>query len=502
MVTRGNRRLRTAIGLLKTDKRFSMLGKIRRIHFVGIGGIGMSGIAEVLLNLGFTISGSDLKGTPITDRLAKLGARIFEGHAAVNIYNAQVVVTSSAVAPDNPEIHEAARLHIPVIPRAEMLAELMRMKFCVAVAGAHGKTTVTSMIAVMLAQAGLDPTAVIGGRLDVFGSSARLGKGELMVVEADESDRSFLHLLPTIAVVTNIDREHLDHYGDMEDIASAFASFMNKVPFYGAVVACVDPPWQTQFRSLLPRLSRRVVTYGIEPGGDVTGSISQLNPEGATFEVEVKGKSLGSFSVRVPGRHNVQNALAAVAVGLELDLNAAQIREGLGIFRGADRRFQVKAESNGVTLVDDYGHHPTEIRATLDAARLGAWKRIWVIFQPHRYTRTKFLMDDFAGCFNGCDRVYVLDIYAASEAPLPGITSEQLVTRMRELNFDRARYAPSEEGVMTEVLREAQPGDLIMTIGAGSITKMAEVLAEAMRNQGAGKFGQEKAATGAIGPAS
>ena len=460
-----------------------MLGKIRRIHFVGIGGIGMSGIAEVLLNLGFTVSGSDLKGTPVTNRLAKLGAKIFEGHARLNVFNAQVVVTSSAVSTSNPEVLEAARLQIPVIPRAEMLAELMRMKFCVAVAGAHGKTTVTSMIAVMLAQAGLDPTAVIGGRLDVFGSSARLGKGELMVVEADESDRSFLHLLPTIAVVTNIDREHLDHYGDLEDIASAFTSFMNKVPFYGAVVGCVDPPWQTLFRGLMPRLHRRVVTYGIEPGADVAASGVQLGSAGATFEVDVKGKNLGPFAIRVPGRHNVQNALAAVAVGLELDLNAAQIREGLESFHGADRRFQVKAESNGITLVDDYGHHPSEIRATLDAARLGAWKRIWAIFQPHRYTRTKFLMDDFASCFIGCDRVYVLDIYAASEPPIPGITSQRLVERMRELGFDRARYAPTEEAVMHEVLAEARSGDLIMTIGAGSITKMAETLAETMRNQ-------------------
>ncbi|HEV2350020.1 MAG TPA: UDP-N-acetylmuramate--L-alanine ligase [Terriglobia bacterium] len=461
-----------------------MLGKIRRIHFVGIGGIGMSGIAEVLLNLGFTVSGSDLKGTPVTDRLTKLGAKIFEGHSAVNVFNAQVVVMSSAVSPANPEFREAARLQIPVIPRAEMLAELMRMKFSVAVAGAHGKTTVTSMIAVILAQAGLDPTAVIGGRLDVFGSSARLGKGELMVVEADESDRSFLHLLPTIAVVTNIDREHLDHYGDMDDIANAFAAFMNKVPFYGAVVGCIDPPWQKMFMSLMPRLQRRAVTYGIEPGADVTAPSVQLSPTGAEFEVEVKGKSLGTFSIRVPGRHNVQNALAAVAVGLELDLNAVQIREGFENFRGADRRFQVKELCGGITLVDDYGHHPSEIRATLDAARLGTWKRIWVIFQPHRYTRTKFLMDDFASCFAGCDRVYVLDIYAASEPPIPGITSERLVERMRELGFDRARYAPSEEEVMSEVLRQAQPGDLIMTIGAGSITRMAETLAVAMRKAG------------------
>jgi UDP-N-acetylmuramate--alanine ligase len=459
-----------------------MLGKIRKVHFVGIGGIGMSGIAEVLINLGFTVSGSDLKASAVTARLARLGARIFEGHRAENVAGAEVVVISSAVRPDNPEILEAARLRIPVIPRAEMLAELMRLKFSVAVAGAHGKTTTTSMIAVMLAQAGLDPTAVIGGRLDVFGSSARLGKGELMVVEADESDKSFLCLLPSIAVVTNIDREHLDHYRDLDEIADAFVAFMNRVPFYGAVVGCVDVPWGRLFRTLAPRLHRRVTTYGIEPGADVTvppGGM-ELVPHGAEFEANLRGKSLGRFSIRIPGRHNIQNALAAVAVGLELDLTAAEIREGLAHFRGADRRFQVKAEANGVTLIDDYGHHPSEIRATLEAARQRGARRILAIFQPHRYTRTKFLMDDFASCFDACDRVYVLDIYAASEPPIPGVTSERLVERMKELGFDRASYAPSEEMAIKEILNRAERGDLLITIGAGSISKTAEVLAEAL----------------------
>ena len=460
-----------------------MLGKIRKIHFVGIGGIGMSGIAEVLLNLGFTVSGSDIKATSVTDRLAKLGARIFEGHAAPNVVGAQVVVTSTAVARDNPEILEALRLQIPVIPRAEMLAELMRLKSCVAVAGAHGKTTTTSMIAVMLAQAGLDPTAVIGGRLDAFGSSARLGKGEWMVVEADESDKSFLHLLPTIAVVTNIDREHLDHYRDMDDILSAFASFMNKVPFYGAVVACVDAPWGEFIRSLAPRLTRRMVTYGIEPGADFTARDVELTREGSVFKAERKGSPLGTFSVRVPGRHNVQNALAAIAVGMELDLEPAQIREGLEHFRGADRRFQVKVEAGGIILVDDYGHHPSEIRATLEAARLRAPGRIWAIFQPHRYTRTKFLMDDFARCFDAAHRVYVLDIYPASEPPIPGINTQRLVERMHELGLDRARYAPKEAEAVAEVLEQALPGDLILTIGAGSIWKVGETLAEELRRR-------------------
>jgi UDP-N-acetylmuramate--alanine ligase len=458
-----------------------MLGKIRRIHFVGIGGIGMSGIAEVLLNLGYTVSGSDLKATGVTERLAKLGARISEGHAAATVHGAQVVVTSSAVSPDNPEVFEATRLQIPVIPRAEMLAELMRLKFNVAVAGAHGKTTVTSMIAVMLAEANLDPTAVVGGRLDAFGSSARLGKGELMVVEADESDRSFLYLMPTIAVVTNIDREHLDHYRDLEEIASAFVSFMNKVPFYGAVIACTDAPWGDLFRSLVPRIRRRVVTYGLEPGADVTGRVVELNSHGSKFEAAAKGKALGTFTVQVAGRHNVQNALAAVAVGLELDLDPDQIRSGLEHFRGVDRRFQVKAEWNDILVVDDYGHHPTEIRAVVEAARLRRPRRIMAIFQPHRFTRTKFLMDDFAHCFNGCERVYVLDIYPASEPPIPGINSQRLVERMHELGLDRARYAPSEREVMREVLEDVRPGDLLLTIGAGSVWKVGEALGEALR---------------------
>ncbi len=460
-----------------------MLGKIRRIHFVGIGGIGMSGIAEVLLNLGFAVSGSDLKATPVTERLSKLGARVSEGHAARNLLDAEVVVVSSAVPSDNPEVEEAHRLQIPVIPRAEMLAELMRLKFCVAVAGAHGKTTVTSMIAVILTQAGLDPTAVIGGRLDVFASSARLGKGELMVVEADESDRSFLYLLPSIAVITNIDREHLDHYRDLDEITSAFLAFANKVPFYGAVVTCSDAPWGERFKDLLPHIRRRVVTYGLESGADVRGSSLQLQPHGSSFEVDAGEKHLGSFNLNVPGRHNAQNALAAVAVGLELGLSPEQIREGLTCFRGADRRFQVKMEFEGITIVDDYGHHPAEISATLEAARLWGSKRVIAIFQPHRYTRTQFLMDDFAQCFKAADRVYVLDIYPASEKPIPGVTAERLVERMAELGNHHAEYAPSERAVIDGVLGDLQRGDLILTVGAGSVWKIGDALAVAIRNR-------------------
>jgi UDP-N-acetylmuramate--alanine ligase len=457
-----------------------MLGKVRKIHFVGIGGIGMSGLAEVLLNLGFVVSGSDLRRTPVTERLSQLGARISDRHSAENLGEAEVVVVSSAVPVMNPEIIEAAHRKIPVIPRAEMLAELMRLKFCVAVAGSHGKTTVTSMVAVMLSENGLDPTAVVGGRLDVFGSSARLGKSELMVVEADESDRSFLYLMPTLAVVTNIDREHLDHYGDLGEIQESFVSFMNKVPFYGAVIACVDPPWRTSMQVVLPRLRRRVITYGIQSGADVTVRDLELRSGGSSFEVALNGKSMGNFKVNIPGRHNVQNALAAIAVAHELDLEPPQIQSGLQFFHGADRRFHVKAEVSGITIVDDYGHHPTEISATLEAARLRGARRIRAIFQPHRYSRTKFLMDEFARCFDGCDRVYVLDIYPASEPPIPGITSQRLVERMGELGYTRARYAASEVAVTSEILADIHPGDLVLTIGAGPVWKVAENLARAV----------------------
>jgi UDP-N-acetylmuramate--alanine ligase len=462
-----------------------MLGRIRKIHFVGIGGIGMSGIAELLLNLGFSVSGSDLKTTPVTRRLEQLGARIFTGHQGPYVEGAQVAVISSAVPSSNPEILEAKRLGIPVIPRAEMLAELMRLKFSVAVAGAHGKTTTTSMIALMVTEAGLDPTAVIGGRLDAFGSSARLGHGDLMVVEADESDRSFLCLLPSIAVVTNMDREHLDHYRDMDEILDAFVSFMNKVPFYGAVIACADPPWKKDLEAVRPRLRRRLVTYGIEPGADVRATHVGIHQGGSTVQLEEGGRAMGAISLAVPGQHNVQNALAAVSVGLELGLSGDQIRRGLERFRGADRRFQVKLELDGVTVVDDYGHHPAEIKATLDAARARGAGRIWAVFQPHRFTRTNFLIDEFGPAFAGCERVYVLDIYPAGEHPLPGITSQRLVERMRETGCPAARYAPSGDSLIVEVVAEAEPELFVLTIGAGSVWKLSEGLADEFKAKAA-----------------
>ncbi len=441
----------------------------------------MSGIAELLLNLGFTVSGSDLKETPVTLRLAGLGAKISLGHAAANVHGAQVAVTSSAVAPKNVEVVEAHRLGIPVIPRAEMLAELMRLKFSVAVAGAHGKTTVTSMIAVMLTEAGLDPTAVIGGRLDVFGSSARLGKGELMVAEADESDKSFLMLLPSIAVVTNIDREHLDHYRDFEEIKGAFVSFMNKTPFYGAVIACADEPWRQTLEAIRPRLRRRLVTYGLEPGAAVTAVSIQPNGFFPTFQVQENGRPLLSVRLSVPGRHNVQNALAALSVGLELGLTPEQMRRGLERFQGADRRFQVKFECNGMTVVDDYGHHPAEIRATLEAARARRPARIWAVFQPHRYTRTQLLMDEFASAFEGVERVEILDIYPAGEAPIPGVSAERLAERMRACGCTAARYAPSEADLIRDLVEQIRPGTLILTIGAGSVWRVADALASELR---------------------
>jgi UDP-N-acetylmuramate--alanine ligase len=459
-----------------------MLGKIRKIHFVGIGGAGMSGIAELMLNLGFSVSGSDLKASPVTSRLERLGARVFTGHAAAHVEGAQVVVTSSAVPEANPEILEAKRLEIPVIPRAEMLAELMRLKFSVAVAGAHGKTTTTSMIALMLTEADLDPTAVIGGRLDAFGSGARLGHGDLMIVEADESDRSFLCLHPSVAVVTNMDREHLDHYRDMEEILDTFVSFMNKVPFYGAVIACTDPPWDQAVEAVRPRLRRRLVTYGIEPGADVQAGDVEIHEGGSSFHVAEAGRPILSVSLAVPGRHNVQNALAAVAVGLELGLTHERIRRGLERFHGADRRFEVKLEAGGVTVVDDYGHHPAEIRATLSAARARSGHRIWAIFQPHRFTRTKFLMDEFGPAFAGCDRVYVLDVYPAGEEPIPGITAERLVQRMHETGCSAACYEPSPDSLIRELGKEAEPGVLILTIGAGSVGKLSEELAQTLRD--------------------
>jgi UDP-N-acetylmuramate--alanine ligase len=458
-----------------------LFAKIQRVHFVGIGGIGMSGIAEVLLNLGYKISGSDLKRSLVTDRLATMGATVFEGHRPENVVGAEVVVTSSAVTRDNPEVVEARQRHIPVIQRAEMLAELMRLKYGIAVAGMHGKTTTTSMIAAVLAAGGLDPTVVVGGRVDAMGSNARLGKSHYLVAEADESDRSFLKLSPILAVVTNIDREHMDCYRDMSDVEHAFIEFMDRVPFYGMAVVCND---DERLRALLPQLRRRVMTYGTRPGSDFCVADSETpRVDGherpmSRFRVNYRGQSLGDFHLYVPGRHNILNATAAIAVGVGLDVAAEAIRRALAEFRGVDRRFQLRGRVGEISVIDDYGHHPTEIRATLAAARQCGYKRIHVVFQPHRYTRTQDLADQFATAFGDADSLFVLDIYAASEPPIEGITGERLARHIASLGKREATFAPSFSDAIEQVTAAARPGDMILTLGAGSVSQLGPQIIE------------------------
>jgi UDP-N-acetylmuramate--alanine ligase len=486
-----------------------MFAKIQRIHFVGIGGIGMSGIAEVLINLGYKISGSDLKTSSITQRLAGMGARVFDEHAAENIAGAEVVVTSSAIvqgnsqnpSQSNPEVEEAHRLHIPVIPRAEMLAELMRLKYGIAIAGMHGKTTTTSMVAAVLAAGGLDPTVVVGGRVDAMGSNARLGKSEYMVVEADESDRSFLKLSPVLAVVTNIDREHMDCYRNMRDVKHAFLEFMDRVPFYGVVVVCNDDPL---LRRLFPQIRRRTISYGTRRGSDFHirlgeagfDSAPEPSPEPSLepskelrptsrFHVTYRDRDLGEFRLHVPGLHNVLNATAAIAVGIGLDIAPDAIRAALENFRGVDRRFQLRGRGAEVSVIDDYGHHPTEIRATLAAARQCGFQKVHVIFQPHRYTRTRDLMDEFATAFENADSLVVLDIYAASEAPIEGVTGQSLAQVIAETGKPAASYASSFADGVESVVEAARPGDMILTLGAGSVSQLGPIILEKLRGKNA-----------------
>ena len=459
-----------------------MFAQIQRIHFVGIGGIGMSGIAEVLLNLGYKISGSDLKKSAVTERLAGLGAIVWEGHKAENVPGAEVVVTSSAIASDNPEIAEARKLHIPVIQRAEMLAELMRLKYGIAIAGMHGKTTTTSMVAAVLAAGGLDPTVVVGGRVDAMGSNARLGKSHYLVAEADESDRSFLKLSPILAVVTNIDREHMDCYRNMREVKRAFLDFMDRVPFYGVVVACNDDPL---LHRALPEVQRRVLTYGTRRGSDFRVKLDEagFDPEAgpfSRFHVTYGGKDLGEFLLRVPGAHNVLNASAAIAVGVGLGIPVEQIHSGLENFRGVDRRFHLRGKAAGVSVIDDYGHHPTEIRATLAAALQCKFRKIHVLFQPHRYTRTRDLMDEFANAFHDADSLFVLDIYPASEPPIEGITGEALAKKINEKGGQPARYLSSFTDAATAVSSVAEDGDLILTLGAGSVSQLGPLILESL----------------------
>ena len=446
----------------------------QRIHLVGIGGIGMSGIAEVLLTLGYSVSGSDTKPSTITERLQDLGATIFEGHKAANVEGAHVVVTSSAVKFDNPEVVEAHKRKIPVIPRAEMLAELMRLKYGIAIAGAHGKTTTTSMVASVLGAAHLDPTFVVGGKVNQAGTTAKLGKGEYFVVEADESDRTFLLLAPVVAVVTTIDREHLDQYHSLEDIQDAFTQFVNRVPFYGAAILCLDDP---NVQAIIPNIKRPIITYGTSPQADLVISDIQFMGTGSEFRLTYKGDDLGLFRLaHPPGIHNIRNAAAAAAVALYLNVPSDLIREGLAKFAGVGRRFDIKGMTNSITVIDDYGHHPVEIRATLEAAKHCKFNRLLVLFQPHRFSRTQHLWNEFTLAFNLADVLVLTDIYAASEQPIPGITSEALAAAIGEAGHKNVHYFRSMQDSIEFLLREARPGDAIMTIGAGNVSRASNEL--------------------------
>jgi UDP-N-acetylmuramate--alanine ligase len=446
-------------------------GRTRRIHLVGIGGSGMSGIAEVLLNLGYQVTGSDLAAADPVRRLRRLGARIRIGHDAAHVGRADVVVTSSAIGPANVEVREARRLGVPVIARAEMLAELMRVKYGIAVAGSHGKTTTTSMIASVLGGCGLDPTIVVGGRVGALRSNAKLGRGELMVAEADESDGSFLRLKPTIAVVTNIDREHLDHYRDLAEIQEAFVAFLSQVPFYGLAVLCTE---DAGVRRILPRVERRLVTYGFRSGADLSATGVRLSGFGCTYTARRGGKPIGTVTLRVPGRHSVLNSLAAVAVGLECDLPFRRIARALAGFSGVDRRFQLRGERGGVMVVDDYGHHPAEIEATLAAARDSLGRRIVVVFQPHRYSRTQALADEFHRAFSRADSVVVTEIYPAGELPIPGVSGRALADGIAAAGHRDVRFEADLERIPSLLEQITSSGDLVITLGAGSVWKAGE----------------------------
>jgi len=458
-----------------------MFGKTKRIHFVGIGGIGMSGIAEVLLTLGYRVSGSDLVDSDLVDRLRALGANVFIGHRASQIAGADVVVTSSAVPADNAEVLAAREAAVPVIPRAEMLAELMRMKEGIAIAGTHGKTTTTSLIAAVLARAGMDPTTVVGGKVNGLGTSARLGAGKIMVVEADESDGSFLKLSPTIGVVTTIDEEHLDYYRDIEHIKDAFVEFINKVPFYGLAVLCLDQP---HVQSLLPRVVRRYVTYGLSGAADFTARRMEFEQMETRFVACLRDKELSPMALRMPGVHSVYNALAAIAVAMELEVDVPVIRDALWEFGGVERRFEIKGEVRDILVVDDYGHHPTEIKATLAAAKAASpERRVVVVFQPHRYTRTKFLLREFFTAFNDADVVIVTAIYPAGEEPIPGVHAGQIADGMKQYGHRDVHFVEEKEAVPALLSALARPGDMVLTLGAGDIWKVGQTFLRLMRGE-------------------
>jgi UDP-N-acetylmuramate--alanine ligase len=462
-----------------------MRRKVHRIHFIGIGGIGMSGIAEVLLNLGYVVSGSDLSSTDITQRLASLGADISLGHSASNVGPADVVVTSTAVKGDNPEVLEARHRNIPVIPRAEMLAELLKMKFSIAVSGSHGKTTTTSMISTILAHGKLDPTMVIGGKLASIGSSARMGNGEVIVAEADESDKSFLKLNPCLAVITNIDLEHLEHYHDLTEIKEAFLRFSNQVPFYGATIVCLDDP---HVREILPRVQRRTITYGLSAPADYRAGRIMFRGKTSTFTLYHKDRVLGRMTLNAPGLFNVSNALAAITIARELDLPIPVIREGLKSFQGVHRRLEVRGKVHGITIVDDYGHHPTEIRETLKAAKQVWPGRLHVVFQPHRYTRTRALFKEFLTAFVSADRLILTDIYPASEAPIRGVHSRRLCEGILEAGQEDAVYLSDFGKIVDHLSETVRSGDVVLTLGAGTVWKVGEsFLAAEVRKKQKGK---------------
>jgi UDP-N-acetylmuramate--alanine ligase len=456
-----------------------MLQKRHRLHFVGIGGIGMSGIAEVLLNLGYAVTGSDLHESEVTERLRKLGAQVFIGHQEDNLaVDPSVVVISTAVKYSNPEVLEARRRHIPVIPRAEMLAELMRMKYGVAVAGSHGKTTTTSMIAAVLSTAGLDPTMVIGGRVHMLGTNAKMGQGDILVAEADESDGSFLLLSPTIAVVTNIDREHMDFYQTIEKLSESFLDFINKIPFYGLAVLCTD---NGNVLALLPKVRKRFATYGLSSDADFSAQDLQMKSAGVEFTALHHGKPLGPVRLHLPGRHSATNALAAVAVGYELEIPFSRVAEALGDFTGIHRRFEIKGEPQGITIIDDYGHHPVEIQATIEAIH-DSWKRpLIVIFQPHRFSRTRDLFDDFLIAFEGADRLVLTEVYAAGENPIEGVTSEALYQAIKRKGHMEVEFIPDKGQIVKQLPGKLNPGDIVLTLGAGDIYKVGEALVEALK---------------------
>lgn len=457
-----------------------MYGRIKKIHFIGIGGIGMSGIAELLLNQGYRVSGSDLRASDTTRRLADLGGEIMIGHSAGNIAGCDVVVTSTAVKADNPEVIEAHRQHVAVIPRAEMLAELMRMKYGIAIAGTHGKTTTTSMMSVVLHHAGIDPTAVIGGKLDAFGSNAKLGRGKFLIAEADESDGSFMHLSPTIAVVTNIDADHLDFYSGIEEIKQIFIEFINKVPFYGRAVLCLDDP---NIQEILPEVKKRYLTYGFSSQADFHASEVQHRQGRTSFTAHFQGAELGRISFRMPGRHNVLNALAVIAVAHELEVPFQTVIGGFRNFGGLQRRFQLRDEIGGIMLIDDYGHHPAEIKATLAAAKSGWKKRVIAVFQPHRYSRTAALFDDFLTAFYQADLLVVTDVYAAGEDTIEGATGEALARGIIEHGHKATYFRSSLESVSDLLVEITEPGDMVVTLGAGNVNQVCGLLASKLRSK-------------------